>query len=675
MVRQGKITLLVLLLSLAACTKDGAVSNCSGVKAMFFASVSEASTKTPIDVGESIPTGGKVGIFALSYTGENETSVVWPTAQGNFSAYNIQGLLFPGTPSTIKISPDYYYTEGQKVAFYSYYPKVESPIFNSGSVPTIDIKIPYSPLDQEDYMWATPMTGTSISPTVNFTYNHALSLVRIKVMKTFSETASLKSVSITTAEKQRATMRVTTGEMATTNVAGGETFFYIGNLSSAIPSNTPLQVSNGKFLLIPGSTITSIKLTLRLEGEMIDREYVISNPSIALTKGSALSAVVNLSKKSASVAIWEDLYENDKVGSTAAPANCYIVSPGGSITIPVNIKGNGDYESAALGGISVFHTAISMGKIWETVDGLVTISDFNISAQTVTVNASSSSGNAVIAAYDTDGTTILWSWHIWVTPTPAIEQFNGYVWMDRNLGAIVVANNTSDADYTKCSGLCYQWGRKDPFPGPTAASNSSTPLTIYNFTMPAYTGLTTTTADTYVKSADASAAPISYTSQLAYSIKNPMLFLLNWAGSTATAAAAYTAVGGKDSWAGEYGETKSIYDPCPSGWRVPSGKRLGSTYIAPWINTQLGTRYSYNYHYSAVLLANTDTRIKIKYYYPIAGCRLSTSGSLTSVGSSGYLWSASSSSNVGNGFSINYDNVNTAYTVSRASGSNIRCVW
>lgn len=70
-------------------------------------------------------------------------------------------------------------------------------------------------------------------------------------------------------------------------------------------------------------------------------------------------------------------------------------------------------------------------------------------------------GNARIAAYK--GDKIVWSWHIWITDRP-LEQIynNGYVTMDRNLGAVSASpEHYSDAANT-LTGLVYQWGRKDP---------------------------------------------------------------------------------------------------------------------------------------------------------------------------------------------------------------------
>lgn len=83
-------------------------------------------------------------------------------------------------------------------------------------------------------------------------------------------------------------------------------------------------------------------------------------------------------------------------------------------------------------------------------------------------------GNAVICVTD-DESNILWSWHIWVTPgwKPNKSDIalttrnicNGAVIMDRNLGALSNGNGPGSKlqNAQAACGLMYQWGRKDPF--------------------------------------------------------------------------------------------------------------------------------------------------------------------------------------------------------------------
>ena len=70
----------------------------------------------------------------------------------------------------------------------------------------------------------------------------------------------------------------------------------------------------------------------------------------------------------------------------------------------------------------------------------------------MTITASGSTGNCVIAALDDSG-YILWRWHIWVTNYDLDNSsvmngntyvYNNYTWMDRNLGA----STTTPSDKT-----------------------------------------------------------------------------------------------------------------------------------------------------------------------------------------------------------------------------------
>ena len=349
------------------------------------------------------------------------------------------------------------------------------------------------------------------------------------------------------------------------------------------------------------------------------------------------------------------------------PANCYILSPGSTITIPVNIKGNGDATTS--GGLSVTHSAISVAVLWQTASGLIS-NISNVFNGMVNVTASSSSGNAVIAAYSgANGTgDVLWSWHMWITnynPEMSNDVINNNIWMRYNLGATTLPDGINT--FKTCGGLLYQWGRKDPFPGSNTAGTNVAPIEIFNYTIPAYTGLPVqdVVADPYVKLADVSIAPISYTNQLDYSIKYPLLFLSNWAGSTATTDATTAVSGGIDSWGGEYKQSKTIYDPCPAGWRVPSGKQRSTEWNSPWStwtsnNSTLDTNTSYAIWEDLGL-------------YPIVGWR-NISGEFYYVGTYSYCWSATIYDFRAYSLLIYSPTMNSSNSNSRAYGFSIRCI-
>ena len=184
-------------------------------------------------------------------------------------------------------------------------------------------------------------------------------------------------------------------------------------------------------------------------------------------------------------------------------------------------------------------------------------------------------GNALIGAYDAAG-TLLWSWHVWAAdydPEAAENQrvFNGYTMMDRNLGALAAGNESTD-DIRDSYGLYYQWGRKDPFIGPGSYNFASgTAATLYN-------GSNSSLTVTPVASSASNGT-------LDYARQNPQIFV------TGVAESSYDWLWSHDAalWTAP-GTAKSLYDPCPEGWRVaPAAAFEGLTPDAAsleWVNTK-----------------------------------------------------------------------------------------
>ena len=296
--------------------------------------------------------------------------------------------------------------------------------------------------------------------------------------------------------------------------------------------------------------------------------------------------------------------------SSSASANCYIVSKTGLYKFNT-VKGN---STASVG------TVASAAILWESfgTDAAPEVPDLisgfcykngYIAFQTADTFKE---GNAVIAAKDADG-NILWSWHIWFTDKPQGQvYYNGAgTMMDRNLGATSATPGDVGA-----LGLLYQWGRKDPFLG--SSSISSNTVAKSTITWPS------------AVSSDSSKGTI------AYATANPTTFIAHnrknydwyYTGSSSTNNTRWT-TSEKD---------KSIYDPCPVGWRVPDG---GSSSV--W-STALGSSLSFDNTYNST---NEGMNFSGKFgsastiWYPASGGRNSNDGSLYYVGNLGYYWSAS----------------------------------
>lgn len=306
------------------------------------------------------------------------------------------------------------------------------------------------------------------------------------------------------------------------------------------------------------------------------------------------------------------------------------------------VKGN---SSESVGNIA------SVEVLWETfgtdqkpsVGDLV--KDVSYKDGEITFKATDKKGNAVIAAKDASG-KILWSWHIWLTDQPKEQEYyhNVGTMMDRNLGATSATPGDVGA-----LGLLYQWGRKDPFLGSSSISE-------------AVEAKSTITWPSAVSS-DSSRGTI------AYAIANPTTFItsnsknLDWY---------YTGYSSTDNtrWTTS-DKAKSIYDPCPAGWRVPDGgengvwsKALGSSseFTNVFDNVYKGMNFSDKFgSYQTI-------------WYPAPGSRAEFDGRLLHVAYYGSYWSASTYGQQANVLCIYDDGFVGSLNSSRAYGSSVRCV-
>lgn len=165
--------------------------------------------------------------------------------------------------------------------------------------------------------------------------------------------------------------------------------------------------------------------------------------------------------------------------------------------------------------------------------------------------------NALIAAVDGDG-KVVWSWHIWATgddPRGTTITLGGIRVMDRNLGASANSAATPE-ELLRSYGLFYQWGRKDPFVGPMEW-DSTTPQSMYNSAGQQVTH-SFVISDATLGTIDSATA-------------NPMCFI---AGTEGSQFDWLFAARDNSLWSindqNIPSVPKSLYDPCPAGWRVAS---------------------------------------------------------------------------------------------------------
>ena len=316
----------------------------------------------------------------------------------------------------------------------------------------------------------------------------------------------------------------------------------------------------------------------------------------------------------------------------AETANCYIVTKPGVYSFKA-VKGN---------STTAFTSTIgSVELLWETWGNTETVTpnsvisavDFEKDQVYFQVAEGYHYGNAVIAVKNDMG-AIMWSWHIWLPETEITEDLYNLSRrrsMDRNLGALVAA--TAEGAVPEAVGLVYQWGRKDPFAG-VGDFSSKQAATVAGIERTIENGALST----------------------AQAIKRPTTFASvegNWNEASSEAL-----------WAG----SKTMYDPCPPGYRVP----YRSEYL-PFTNSPAdipGWEYNADKHIFAVGVPQT--------YYPLSGY-LSWDGSYGNVGTGERVWSSRThdTATKAYNFRISPDGNSVSYGNSgkeKANGYAVRCV-
>ena len=323
------------------------------------------------------------------------------------------------------------------------------------------------------------------------------------------------------------------------------------NSNTILTGNVTYNAKTGKVSIKNGSASKHVVTLALAEKIVIDGTsdpFIIEVPAGTLAEGGKLTlfdpnsnaaATIDIPAQTIQAGVVNDLGNLEFAAvsqtvdlSVSGTANSYIVNGAGAYKFKA-VKGNSS-EAIAAAGIEVLwetrcdDAEVAAGAIIKSVklaDGYV---EFETAKPLVP-------GNALIAAKDAED-NVLWSWHIWIPETAIVDisedeaSFWATAVMDRNLGALVAADTTGIVP--KSYGLSYQWGRVTPLVRPEFVVNG-----------------------TALSGAEGSQS-------LDYWIAHPTEISTgaegtnNWLDENKT-----------DLWdnAGE----KTIYDPCPVGYRVP----------------------------------------------------------------------------------------------------------
>lgn len=248
-------------------------------------------------------------------------------------------------------------------------------------------------------------------------------------------------------------------------------------------------------------------------------------------------------------------------------------------------------------------------------------------------------GNVIVSIKDASG-VVMWNWHIWLwsgdlSPLEIINSTN----VKYNIMPVNLASKY-DSDGVHIKNWFYQWGRPNPMLLPSAYNSTS----------------------------DHSPGSIKKTSKessLASGISNPSTFFhnssspYNWFGDKSYYNlwdAACTGTGTSDN-----STVKTVYDPCPVGWKIPNGNVFtGFSKISESNGVIKYTRYS------------GDT---IGVEFPLSGLRSRASGSLVDVGRYGVAWTSAAKVQA-EAYALYYysNSVSGQGTLGRSTGASIRPV-
>lgn len=343
------------------------------------------------------------------------------------------------------------------------------------------------------------------------------------------------------------------------------------NSNSILSGNVTYNAKTGK-ASIKNSSATKHEITYMLPGKLVlngtSDPFIIEVPAGALAEGGQLTlfdmndnaaAVLDIPAQTIAAGVVNDLgkLSFEAVSQTvdlsvAGTANSYIVPATGEYKFKA-VKGNSS-EAVAAAKVEV---------LWETREDEEEVAAGSIIAS-VSLNGSFVEfatakpmvpGNALIAAKNAND-EIIWSWHLWLpeTEVTTIPDPDGVFWstevMDRNLGALVPVDTTAMA-LPKSFGLYYQFGRKDPLVGPFAVAGTATSVVDGSQPMDYWTAHPTELTSGDEGTNNYLTAPDDY-----------------WdAGDGA----------------------KTMYDPCPVGYKIP----VYNTEYAMWIKRD-DTTWTFN---------------------------------------------------------------------------------
>lgn len=393
--------------------------------------------------------------------------------------------------------------------------------------------------------------------------------------------------------------------------------------------------------------------------------------------------------------------------SAEETANCYLIKTPGVYCFDATVKGNGVVTlGATASGVAGTADASELASVaqyysdgpnspnnaayvvnsdgatfidrFDLTNGGYFLSDGKVYFKTA---ATLAPGTSLVSVKDNSGTT-LWSWHIWCNPNVADVSFGGYTFMNLCLGSHLTKPNSYNL--YGFMGYYYQWGRKDPIQQAKGVAS------VLDAPFVSHAGATDGT--------------------LLNSIKNPHIFyggytpgnqavgIYDWAGPGEGNLSSYTPY--FDWWCKDFPSTsvptanhqavsvamsKTMFDPCPPGYHVPT--------VTALLTIREATIASYSLNIANHYLYAKDANDKYLYFPATASRQAGITASYYN-GYSGsdyqpthYMWSYCPGSATARDYTHTYASrfwvtstkVESAgssgynYKVERANGALVRC--
>lgn len=551
-----------------------------------------------------------IGVYSLVSDVENSANVEYSAAtSGAIVSFNQVGTFAWKDDTSVH-------------DFYAYYPYTSA----ATSVAEVPFTVPavqtqagannLAHIAATDFLYAT--TSSAKAPAINLSFNHALSVLNLKLYKTATEDVVLNSVRVEIEDADaklsvsEGTVDLTTGALTVTT----GTNQVVLNLSTGVALSGTAQ--NFYIQITPGHAGKTLNVYAKVNGSSTEQLLTgVGIPAGGIPAGK--KAKLSLEVGYVAPPAYIDL-------SAAGTSNCYIVNEAAkTYRFNATVMGNG-YVPAGLAPSGVTTQTLdpkSVLVLWYAP--LTTAKDVSASAdkkpivlESVTLTdgyiyfdtpAEFVDGNVVIAAFAEEGVTyegitvdaatrainnatILWSWNLWCVEGYDIDAtavtIGGKTISDRNLGALI---NGMDIVYDEAQmgeayrasyaiGNQYQFGRKDPIPsfyGYTSytAASASVEHYIPNFTpIPALRQTYSDNAPMMFAKDGIFKYIQNYTTMpeaVSESVKYPYLYFEYHK----TEGYQYTWQPVKNDyhtymWGGRdmSGMQKSLYDPCPQGWKM-----------------------------------------------------------------------------------------------------------